>query len=106
MPPWWRAPTRPPDADREIFLTKSPKDIQQEKAEASFKRKEIQAREGVKAMADYQADQVAVRAKTARLRELRLAKEEADRKADADAANLAKIKAVAKRAAPKGGRKG
>jgi hypothetical protein len=89
----------------EIFLAKSPKDIQQEKAEASFKRKEIQAREGVKAMADYQADLVAERSKTARLRELRLAKEEADRKAEVEESNLAKIKKAAKKAAPKVGKK-
>jgi hypothetical protein len=84
----------------ETVLSKNQKEAK-DKAEASFKRKEIQAREGVKAMADYQADQVAVRAKTARLRELRLAKEEADRAAEAEAANMAKIKAVAKKAAPK-----
>ena len=91
----------------EIFLPKNQKEVK-DKAEASFKRKEIQAREGVKAMADYQADQVAVRAKTARLRELRLAKEEADRAADAEAANLAKMKAASKKKAKpkKGERKG
>jgi len=69
----------------ENVLSKSPKELQKEKAEASFKRKEIQAREGVKAMAEYEAAQVAAREKTARLRELRLAKETADR----DAAALA-----------------
>ena len=92
----------------EIFLSKNPKDAQQEKAEASFKRKEIQAREGVKAMADYQADLVAERTKTARLRELRLAKEEAERAAEAEVANLAKMKATAKKTAKpkKGGKKG
>jgi hypothetical protein len=88
----------------EVFLSKNQKEAK-DKAEASFKRKEIQAREGVKAMADYQADQVAVRAKTARLRELRLAKEEADRKAEAEEANMAKIRAVAKKAAPKGAKR-
>ena len=81
----------------------------QDKAEASFKRKEIQAREGIKAMADYEADKIAVRAKTARLRELRLAKEEADRIAAEAAAGTAKIKAVAKKKKTvpkkKGGRK-
>ena len=59
--------------------------MQQEKAEASFKRKEIQAREGVAAMAEYEAGKIAERQKTARLRELRLAKEEQDRQ-DAAAA--------------------
>ena len=46
------------------------------RADASFKRKELQAREGVKAMADYEADARAVEKKTARLRSLRLAREE------------------------------
>ncbi len=54
------------------------------KAEASFKRRETQAREGVKAMADYQAAQVATREKTARLKKLREAKEAADRDAAAE----------------------
>jgi len=56
------------------------------KAEASFKRKETQAREGVKAMADYQAAQVATREKTARLKKLREAKEAADKEAADDKA--------------------
>jgi hypothetical protein len=79
----------------EIFLSKSPKELQQEKAEASFKRKEIQAREGVKAMADYYAANVAEHEKTARLKALRLAKEAADRKAAADKTATARIKAAA-----------
>src|SRR6266508_1518361 len=44
-------------------------------------RKAQQASEGAKAMSDYVAEGHAVRAKTARLRELRLAKEAADKKA-------------------------
>ncbi len=55
------------------------------KAEASFKRKQTQAREGVKAMADYEAAQVATRAKTARLKKLREAKEAKDAAAEAEA---------------------
>jgi hypothetical protein len=51
------------------------------KAEASFKRKEVQAREGVKAMTDYRAAQSAEREKTARLKKLREAKETADKAA-------------------------
>jgi hypothetical protein len=59
--------------------------LQQERAEASFKRKEIQAREGVAATAEYNAATQAERVKTARLRALRLAKEEQDREAAAAA---------------------
>jgi hypothetical protein len=62
----------------ETVLSKNPKEMQ-ERAEASFKRKEVQAREATKAMADYQAATAATREKTARLRKLRLAKEAADR---------------------------
>ena len=47
-------------------------------AEAKFKRKEAQAREGAKAMADYEAASRAIIEKTARLRALRLAKEAAE----------------------------
>jgi hypothetical protein len=47
-------------------------------------------------MAEYEASKVAERQKTARLRELRLAKEEQDRK-DAAAAKPAKAKAAAKK---------
>jgi len=55
------------------------------RAEANFKKKELQLREGAKAMADYVAAGVAERQKTARLRKLREAKEAADAKADAAA---------------------
>jgi hypothetical protein len=48
------------------------------RAEASF-RKEERARDGEKAMLEYQAQGRMVREKTARLRALRLAKEAADR---------------------------
>ena len=58
----------------------------QERAEASFKRKEVQAREATKAMADYMAATAATREKTARLRQLRLAKEATDRAAAEQAA--------------------
>ena len=54
-----------------------------DRANASFKRKELQAREGAKAMADYEADARAVEKKTARLKALRLAGEEQDRQAAA-----------------------
>jgi hypothetical protein len=50
------------------------------RAEASFKRKERQAIEGAKAMAEYEAQLIAVRERTARLRALRLAKQAEDAK--------------------------
>jgi hypothetical protein len=51
-------------------------DIAKAKAEASFKRKEQQARDGAIAMTEYLAAQVAERAKMEKLRALRLAQEE------------------------------
>jgi hypothetical protein len=45
-----------------------------DRAEASFKKEE-RAREGAKAMRDYEAESRAVHEKTARLKALRLAKE-------------------------------
>jgi hypothetical protein len=48
------------------------------RAEASF-RKEERAKEGAKAMVEYQANSRLVREKTERLKALRLAKEAADR---------------------------
>lgn len=50
------------------------------RAEAQFKKKEEQRREGQQAMAEYQAQAVATREKTERLRALRLAREEAARR--------------------------
>jgi len=52
-----------------------------ERAQAAFHKKEVQAREGATAMAEYKAAGQAERAKTERLRALRLAKEAADREA-------------------------
>ena len=60
---------------------KSTKDM--ERAQAAFHKKEIQAREGATAMAEYKAAGNAERAKTERLRALRFAKEAADREAAA-----------------------
>ena len=54
------------------------------RADASFKRKESQAREGAKAWADLEADARAVEKNTARLRALRLAREEGERQATAE----------------------
>jgi len=48
------------------------------RAEALFKKKQEQLREGQQAMAEYLADGRAVREKTARLRALRLARDAAD----------------------------
>ena len=49
------------------------------RAEASF-RKEERAKEGAKAMMEYQANSRKIREKTERLKALRLAKEAADKK--------------------------
>jgi hypothetical protein len=54
-----------------------------ERAELKFRKKEIEAREASKAMADYQASLIAQREKTARLRALREAKEAAEAAAEA-----------------------
>jgi hypothetical protein len=54
-----------------------------ERAELKFRKKEVEAREATKAMADYKAGLVAQREKTARLRALREAKEAADAAAQA-----------------------
>lgn len=62
---------------------KSTKDM--ERAQAAFHKKEAQARDGATAMAEYKAAGNAERAKTERLRALRLAKEAADREAAANA---------------------
>ena len=48
------------------------------RAEANF-RKEERAKDGAKAMMEYQANSRIIREKTARLRALRLAKEAADK---------------------------
>jgi len=73
----------------------------QAKAEASFKRKADQARDGKLASAEYEAAGRAMRERTAKLRELRLAKEAADREAEA-----AKPKPTAKAKAAAKGKKG
>jgi hypothetical protein len=83
-----------------VSTPKAAKDM--ERAEAAFQRKEMQQRDGVKAMAEYKAAGEAERAKTEKLRALRLAKEAADRKAaEAKAAAPPKAaKAAAKVAKP------
>jgi hypothetical protein len=67
------------------------------KAEASFKRKQEQARDGAIAMSEYIAEQAAIRARTERLRALRLAQESAQ--AAAQDATPAKPKKKAARRA-------
>jgi hypothetical protein len=66
----------------------------QARAEASFKKKEIQLREGAKAMAEYQAAGRAEREKTARLKLLREAKQAAEAKAEAAAKDEAVVAAT------------
>ncbi len=78
-----------------MSASKTPKDM--ERAQAAFHKKELQQREGQVATAEYKAVADAMRAKTERLKALRLAKEEADRKAAAEApppAPKGKAKAV------------
>jgi len=58
-------------------------DTARARAEAQFKKKEQQARDGEQARAEYDAQQQAMREKTARLRALRLAR---------DAANIAALR--------------
>jgi hypothetical protein len=53
------------------------------RANASFKRRELQVREGAKAVAEYEAASRAIEVKTARLKALRLAREEQSRQAAA-----------------------
>ena len=66
-----------------VSIPKNTKDM--ERAQAAFHKKEAQAREGASATAEYKAASNAERAKTERLRALRLAKEAADREAAANA---------------------
>jgi len=49
-----------------------------DRAEAAFKKKEIQLREGDKAMAEYRAKTLDVRDRTARLKALRLGRPDTD----------------------------
>ena len=63
--------------------------------EGTLTKKEVQAREGAAAMAEYQAARRALVDNTARLREARLAREAAE-----IAATAAKAEAAARKAAP------
>lgn len=68
-----------------------------ERAEALFKKKQERLREGQQAMAEYLADCRAVREKTARLRELRLARDAADHRSSEDAKHTPSLSAKAKK---------
>jgi myo-inositol-hexaphosphate 3-phosphohydrolase len=65
-------------------LLSKPTKTTQSEAEAKFKRRQDQARDGMKAAVEYEAAASATREKTARLRALREAKEVADAKAEAE----------------------
>ncbi len=64
-------------AEKEMIVTNS-KEALKKRADARFKKDE-RAREGTKAMLEYEAEVRAVREKTARLRALRLDKEAAEK---------------------------
>lgn len=70
-----------------------------ESAEARIKKKALQAVEGQKAMVEYETGLRQMREKTERLKALRLARDEAEAKAAADAPPVAKKKAVKKKSA-------
>jgi hypothetical protein len=72
-----------------------------QEAEAKFKRRQDQARDGMKAAAEYEASAIATREKTARLRALREAKETADAKAEAENPPPVKAKVVKAKVAKK-----
>jgi len=84
--------------DNGVLVNNNSKNVKDmERAQAAFHKKEVQAREATKAMAEYEAAGDAVREKTARLKALRLAKEERDRESETRAATTAKIKAAVKK---------
>jgi hypothetical protein len=66
----------PESSSKEAILANNSKEVR-DRAEASFKKQEQRAREGAKAMADYEAEGRATREKTARLKSLRMAKQAA-----------------------------
>ena len=81
-----------------VFVNSSKTTKEMERAQAAFHKKEAQAREGASATAEYKAAGQAERAKTERLKALRLAKEAADREAAANAPPpVAKSKAATKK---------
>jgi hypothetical protein len=80
-----------------LFVSTSKNTKDMERAQAAFHKKEAQAREGAVAMAEYKAAGAAERAKTERLRALRLAREEQERKAAAAAPPKPAAKGKAKK---------
>ena len=68
-----------------VFVSTPKNTRDMERAQAAFHKKEAQAREGATATAEYKAAANAERAKTERLKALRLAKEAAEREAAANA---------------------
>jgi hypothetical protein len=65
-------------------MLSKPNSRTQADAEAKFKRRQDQERDGRRATAEYETAAVTMREKTARLRALRLAKQAADAKAAAE----------------------
>ena len=61
-------------AEKKMIVTMNSKEVLKRRAETRFKQ-EARALDGRKAMTEYEAQVLAIREKTARLKELRLAKE-------------------------------
>jgi len=80
-----------------VFVSSQKNVKDMERAQAAFHKKEIQAREGAVAMAEYKAAGAAERAKTERLKAMRLAKEAAEREAAAAAPAKPAAKGKAKK---------
>jgi hypothetical protein len=80
-----------------VFVSSQKNVKDMERAQAAFHKKEIQAREGAVAMAEYKAAGAAERAKTERLKAMRLAKEAAEREAAAAAPAKPAAKCKAKK---------
>jgi cold shock protein len=74
----WRALLVSADANRTRLMMNT--EQARNRAEAAFKRKEEARVEGLKAMQEYRAAQQAMREKTARLRALRLARDQATKR--------------------------
>jgi len=74
-------------ARKEASLANNVKEAR-DRAEASFKKQEQRAREGAKAMADYEAEGRAMREKTARLKSLRMARQAAGKESEPATAGI------------------
>jgi hypothetical protein len=82
-----------------MTLVNNSKEDLARRADASFKKEE-RAKEGAKAMQEYETERRAVGAKTERLRALRLAKEAADKVEEAAKLPKAAMKRRAVRSTP------